>query len=76
MLLILLGLLLASLPLILSSAFPHLMIISIYSGLGFLLATGWAVLIVTIIARRQRIKEWREARKLKKLQKRSAKKSQ
>lgn len=64
MLLILLGLLLALLPLALTSAFPHLLVISIYAGLAHVLALAWAFLILTIIVRRHRIAEWREARKL------------
>lgn len=71
MLLILLGLILALLPLILTTAFPHLIMISIYAGTLPWLALGWAVLVMTIIMRRQRIAEWREKRKLNK--KKSAK---
>lgn len=67
MLLILLGLTLALLPLILTTAFPHLMVISIYAGTLPWLALGWAVLVMTIIMRRQRIAEWRKKRKLKKI---------
>lgn len=66
MLLILLGLVLALLPLILTTAFPHLIVISIYAGTLPWLALGWAVLVMTIIMRRQRIAEWREKRKLNK----------
>ncbi|MFM1911975.1 MAG: hypothetical protein RJB18_1366 [Pseudomonadota bacterium] len=66
MLLILLGLILALLPLILTTAFPHLIVISIYAGTLPWLALGWAVLVMTIIMRRQRIAEWREKRKLNK----------
>ena len=66
MLLILLGLILALLPLILTTAFPHLIVISIYAGLVPWIAIGWAVIGVTIILRRQRIAEWRENRKRKK----------
>jgi hypothetical protein len=67
MLLILLGLILALLPLILTTAFPHLIVISIYAGLVPWIAITWAVIVVTIILRRQRIAEWRENRKLKKM---------
>ena len=67
MLLILLGLLLATLPFILTTAFPHLVVVSIYAGLAHVLALAWAVLIITIIARRQRIAEWRQSRKATKL---------
>lgn len=64
MILIFLGLLLALLPLMLTTAFPHLVVVSIYAGLAHVLALAWAVLILTIIARRQRIADWRAARKL------------
>lgn len=66
MLLILLGLILALLPLILTTAFPHLIVVSIYAGLVPWIAIGWAVIGVTIILRRHRIAEWRENRKRKK----------
>jgi hypothetical protein len=66
MLLILLGMILALLPLILTTAYPHLVVISIYAGTLPWLAIGWAILVITIIMRRQRIAEWREKRKLKK----------
>jgi len=66
MLLIFLGLLLAILPLVMTTAFPHLMVVSIYSSLVFLAALAWAVLVITIIARRQRIADWRHARKARK----------
>lgn len=67
MLLILLGLILALLPIILTSAFPHLVVVSIYAGIMPWLALAWAVLIITVILRRKRIAEWRQNRKLKKL---------
>jgi hypothetical protein len=63
MLIILLGLILALLPFILTTAFPHLIVISIYAGTLPWLAIGWAALVMTIIMRRQRISEWREKRK-------------
>ena len=66
MLLILIGLILALLPLILTTAFPHLIVISIYAGLIPWIAIAWAVIGVTMILRRQRIAEWRENRKRKK----------
>jgi hypothetical protein len=66
MLLILIGLTLALLPLILTTAFPHLIVISIYAGLIPWIAIAWAVIGVTMILRRQRIVEWRENRKRKK----------
>lgn len=66
MLIILLGLILVLLPVILTTAFPHLIVISIYAGTLPWLAIGWAVLVMTVIMRRQRIFEWREKRKLKK----------
>jgi ABC-type bacteriocin/lantibiotic exporter with double-glycine peptidase domain len=69
MLLILLGLILALLPVILTTAFPHLIVISIYAGTLPWLALGWAILVMTIIMRRQRIAEWREKRKLNKKKK-------
>ncbi len=71
MLLILLGLILALLPLILTTAFPHLIVISIYAGLIPWIAITWAVIVVTIILRRQRIAEWRENRKRKKMAKKN-----
>ena len=71
MLLILLGLILALLPLILTTAFPHLIVISIYAGLVPWIAIGWAVIGVTIILRLQRIAEWRENRKRKKMTKKN-----
>ena len=64
MILILLGLLLALLPLVLTTAFPHLLLVSIYAGLAHVLALAWAILIITIILRRRRIAEWRQARKM------------
>ena len=69
MLLILLGLILALLPVILTTAFPHLIVISIYAGTLPWLELGWAILVITIIMRRQRITEWREKRKLNKKKK-------
>lgn len=64
MILIFFGLLLALLPLVLTTAFPHLVVVSIYAGLAHVLALIWAILILTIIARRQRIADWRASRKL------------
>jgi hypothetical protein len=66
MLLILLGLILALLPVILTTAFPHLIVISIYAGTLPWLVLGWAILVMTVIMRRQRVAEWREKRKLNK----------
>ncbi len=66
MLLILLGLVLALLPIVLTSAFPHLVVVSIYAGLIPWLALGWAVFVIVILLRRKRIAEWRQNRKLKK----------
>ena len=66
MLIILLGLILALLPIILTTAFPHLVVISVYAGVLPWLALGWAIFVITIIMRRQRIAEWREKRKLNK----------
>ena len=64
MLLILLGLLLALLPLMLTTALPQLMIVSIYAGLAHLLALAWAMMIITAIVRRHRIAEWSASKKL------------
>lgn len=64
MILIFFGLLLALLPLVLTTAFPHLVVVSIYAGLAHVLALVWAILTLTIIARRQRIADWRASRKL------------
>lgn len=72
MLLILLGLVLALLPIVLTSAFPHLVVVSIYAGLIPWLALGWAVFIIVILLRRKRIAEWRQNRKLKKEVKKDA----
>lgn len=73
MVLILAGALLALLPLLMTTAFTHLMLVSVYSSAAFLGALAWAVLVITIIARRHRIAEWRIGRKhrqqLKKLNK-------
>lgn len=69
MLLILLGLILGLLPLILTTAYPHLIVVSIYAGTLPWLALGWAILVMTIIMRRQRIAEWRQKRKLNKKKK-------
>ena len=66
MLLILLGVILALLPIILTTAFPHLIVISIYAGILPWLAIAWAVIIIIILLRRQRIAEWRKNRALKK----------
>lgn len=71
MLLILIGLILALLPLMLTTAFPHLIVISIYAGLIPWIAIAWAVIGVTMILRRQRIAEWRENRKRKKMTKKN-----
>jgi hypothetical protein len=71
MLLILIGLILALLPLILTTAFPHLILISIYAGLVPWIAIAWAVIGVTMILRRQRIAEWRENRRRKKMVKKN-----
>ncbi len=66
MLLILLILILALLPIVLTSAFPHLVLVSIYAGIIPWLALAWAVIVITVLLRRKRIKEWRQNRKLKK----------
>jgi hypothetical protein len=66
MLLILLGLILALLPIILTSAYPHLMVLSIYAGVLPWLAIAWAALIISIIMRRERIAQWREKRRISK----------
>ena len=71
MLIILLGLILALLPIILTTAFPHLVVISVYAGVLPWLALGWAIFVITIIMRRQRIAEWRDKRKLNKKKKRN-----
>lgn len=63
MLLILLVLILALLPLVLTTALPQLMIVSIYAGLAKLLTLASAMMIITVIVRRHRIAEWRAARK-------------
>ncbi len=60
MLSILLGLILALLPVILTTAFPHLIVISIYAGTLPWLALGLGIIVMTAIMRRQRIAEWRK----------------
>ena len=75
MLLILLGLILALLPIILTSAFPHLVVVSIYAGVVPWLAFAWAILVITFLLRRKRIAEWRENRSIKKLNKQALKKT-
>ena len=75
MLLILLGLILALLPIILTSAFPHLLVVSIYAGVLPWLAFAWAILVITFLLRRKRIAEWRENRRIKKLNKQTLKKT-
>lgn len=72
MLLILLGLILALLPLMLTTAMPQLMIVSIYAGLAHLLALAWAMIIITAIVRRHRIAEWRASRKVARANRESA----
>jgi cobalamin biosynthesis protein CobD/CbiB len=74
-LLILLGLILALLPIILTSAFPHLVVVSIYAGVVPWLAFAWAILVITFLLRRKRIAEWRENRRIKKLNKQALKKT-
>ncbi|ROH84538.1 hypothetical protein ED236_11505 [Pseudomethylobacillus aquaticus] len=63
MILIFLVLLLAAIPLVLSNAFPQLVLVSVYAGLAHVAGLAWVVLILTIIARRQRIADWRAQRK-------------
>ena len=62
MVLILLVLLLALLPLLLTTALPQLMIVSIYAGLAHLAALAWAMMIISILVRRHRIAQWRAAK--------------
>ncbi len=50
---------LALLPLALTQAFPHLLIISIYAGIFPWLVLAWTAFWITIILRRCRIKQWR-----------------
>ncbi len=64
MLLILIALLLVLLPLLMTSALPQLLILSIYTGLAKLLLLACAMIFIAIIVRRHRIAEWRHARKL------------
>ena len=75
MLLILLGLILALLPIILTSAFPHLVVVSIYAGVVPWLAFAWAILVIIFLLRRKRIADWRENRRIKKLNKQALKKT-
>ena len=62
MFLILLGLALTSLPLILSTSFSKIVVLSLYAALGNLAFYGAAFLIVTAIVRRHRVAEWRKLR--------------
>lgn len=66
MLIVLFLIILALLPLALSQAFPHLLIISIYAGIFPWLALAWAAFWITIVLRSCRIQEWRKNRKIKK----------
>lgn len=59
---ILLLLLLAMLPLAFTSAFPHLMLVSIYAGLAHVLALLWVTLFLILAARKQRAADWRQMR--------------
>ncbi len=59
MLIVLILIILALLPLALTQAFPHLLIISIYAGIFPWLALAWSAFWITILLRRRRIKEWR-----------------
>jgi hypothetical protein len=63
MVLILLILLLALLPLLFTTAFPQLLLVSIYAGLAHILALAWVTLLLTVVARKQRAVEWRQARR-------------
>lgn len=59
MLIVLILIILALLPLALTQAFPHLLIISIYAGIFPWLALACSAFWITILLRRHRIKEWR-----------------
>lgn len=63
MLLILLGLILASLPVVFTTALPQIIVVSIYAGVAHLVVLAWAFILITMIARRHRIAEWRRNRK-------------
>jgi hypothetical protein len=63
MLIVLFLIILALLPLALTQAFPHLLMVSIYAGIFPWFAIAWAVFWITITLRRKRIREWREKRK-------------
>ncbi len=62
MILILLVFLFAALPLVLTTEFPHLVLVSVYAGLAHILALIWGALIIATIARRHRITEWRQSK--------------
>ena len=66
MLIVLFLIILALLPLLLTQAFPHLLMVSIYAGIFPWLAIAWAAFWITIAMRRQRIKEWQAQRKIRK----------
>lgn len=68
MLLILLGLILASLPVVFTTSLPHLVVVSIYAGLAHLLVLAWALVFIAMVSRRHRISEWRRAKKQRQLQ--------
>ena len=60
MFLILLGLALTSLPLILSTSFSKIVVLSIYVAIGNLAFYGAAFVLITGLVRRHRIAEWRK----------------
>lgn len=63
MLIILFLIIIALLPIVLTQAFPHLLMISIYAGVFPWLAVAWVAIWITILLRRKRIREWRQRRK-------------
>lgn len=69
MMLILFGLLQALLPLILTTAFMHLIGVSIYAGAIPWIAIAWAAIGVTVILQRQRIINWSKKSKMQTLAK-------
>lgn len=65
MLIVLFLIILALLPLAVTQAFPHLLMVSIYAGIFPWLAIAWAAFWITIMLRRKRIREWRARREKK-----------
>jgi hypothetical protein len=66
MLIVLFLIILALLPLAVTQAFPHLLMVSIYAGVFPWLALAWAAFWITIVLRQKRIREWRNQKRIRK----------